>query len=75
MSCPIEDLESEGTSGEDFYAGKFKRAIAIANAEPYRATTHNKGIMNGVDALIIATGNDFRAVEAACHTYTKIWPI
>ncbi len=70
VSCPIEDLESEGTSGEDF-ARKFKRAIAIANAEPYRATTHNKGIMNGVDALIIATGNDFRAVEAACHTYAS----
>lgn len=70
VSCPIDDLASEGTSGEDF-ARKFKRAIAIANAEPYRATTHNKGIMNGIDALIIATGNDFRAVEAACHTYAS----
>ena len=49
------------TTGEDF-ALEFKRAIDIANAEPYRATTHNKGIMNGIDALIIATGNDFRAI-------------
>ena len=70
VSCPVSDLASEGTSGEDF-ARKFKRAIDIANAEPYRATTHNKGIMNGIDALIIATGNDFRAVEAACHTYAS----
>ena len=70
VSCPVRDLASEGTSGEDF-ARKFKRAIDIANAEPYRATTHNKGIMNGIDALIIATGNDFRAVEAACHTYAS----
>ncbi|MGB1620927.1 MAG: hydroxymethylglutaryl-CoA reductase, degradative, partial [Schleiferiaceae bacterium] len=70
VSCPVSDLASEGTTGEDF-ARKFKRAIDIANAEPYRATTHNKGIMNGIDALIIATGNDFRAVEAACHTYAS----
>ena len=70
VSCPVRDLASEGTTGEDF-ARKFKRAIDIANAEPYRATTHNKGIMNGIDALIIATGNDFRAVEAACHTYAS----
>jgi hydroxymethylglutaryl-CoA reductase len=70
VSCPVEDLSSEGISGEDF-ARKFKRAIDIANAEPYRATTHNKGIMNGIDAVIIATGNDFRAVEAACHTHAS----
>lgn len=70
VSCKIEELASEGVSGEDF-ARKFKRAIDIANAEPYRATTHNKGIMNGIDAVIIATGNDFRAVEAACHTHAS----
>ena len=68
VSCPVEELASEGVSAEEF-ARKFKQAIAIANAEPYRATTHNKGIMNGIDAVIIATGNDFRAVEAACHTH------
>ena len=70
VSCPIAQLESEGISAAEF-ARKFKRAIDIANVEPYRATTHNKGIMNGIDAVIIATGNDFRAVEAACHTYAS----
>lgn len=70
VSCPVEQLESEGVSAEEF-ARKFKRAIDIANVEPYRATTHNKGIMNGIDAVIIATGNDFRAVEAACHTHAS----
>ena len=70
VSCPAEELASEGVSATEF-ARKFKRAIAIANAEPYRATTHNKGIMNGIDGVIIATGNDFRAVEAACHTHAS----
>ena len=70
VSCPVEELASEGISATEF-ARKFKRAIAIANAEPYRATTHNKGIMNGIDGVIIATGNDFRAVEAACHTHAS----
>jgi hydroxymethylglutaryl-CoA reductase len=68
VSCPIEELASEGVSATEF-ARKFQRAIAIANAEPYRATTHNKGIMNGIDAVVIATGNDFRAVEAGIHAY------
>ena len=68
VSCPIAQLESEGISAAEF-ARKFKRAIDIANVEPYRATTHNKGIMNGIDAVILATGNDFRAVEAAVHAY------
>ena len=43
----------------------------IANVEPYRAVTNNKGIMNGIDALIIATGNDFRAIEAGVHAYAS----
>mgnify|MGYP000418634624 CR=1 FL=1 len=71
VSCPIEDLDDgSGISPEEF-ASKFARAVHIAEVEPYRATTHNKGIMNGIDAVIIATGNDFRAVEAACHTYAS----
>lgn len=53
------------------YAKKFVRAIEIARVEPYRAVTHNKGIMNGVDAVVIATGNDFRAVEAGVHAYAS----
>ena len=69
VSCDIRDLnEDQGVEPEEF-AQKFERAVRIAEIEPYRATTHNKGIMNGVDAVVIATGNDFRATEAACHTY------
>ena len=41
----------------------------LLSADPYRAATHNKGIMNGVDAVVIATGNDWRAVEAGAHAY------
>ncbi|MBQ0153047.1 MAG: hydroxymethylglutaryl-CoA reductase, degradative [Chryseobacterium sp.] len=69
VSCKIEDLKDDsGISNEEF-ARKFKQAITIAEIEPYRATTHNKGIMNGVDAVVIATGNDFRATEACAHAY------
>lgn len=66
VSCPVEDLYAE--NARDF-AEKFVRAVQIAQVEPYRAVTHNKGIMNGVDAVVIATGNDFRAVEAGVHAY------
>ncbi len=45
------------------------RADQVAHADPYRAATHNKGIMNGIDALAIATGNDWRAIEAGAHAY------
>ena len=69
VSCPIEDLtEDSGISPEEF-ASKFKQAVTIAEIEPYRATTHNKGIMNGIDAVVIATGNDFRATAACAHAY------
>lgn len=69
VSCKIEDIkEDSGISNEEF-AWKFKQAVTIAEIEPYRATTHNKGIMNGVDAVVIATGNDFRATEACAHAY------
>ncbi len=70
VSAPISSLAEEGMTGEEF-ASKFCRAVRIATIEPYRATTHNKGIMNGIDSVIIATGNDFRAVEACAHTYTS----
>ena len=68
VSCPVDDLQTANLSGEA-YARKFVQAIQIAEVEPYRAVTHNKGIMNGVDAVVIATGNDFRAVEANAHAY------
>jgi hydroxymethylglutaryl-CoA reductase len=66
VSCPIDRLYKENT--EDF-AQKFKQAVEIANVEPHRAVTHNKGIMNGIDAVVIATGNDFRAIESGAHAY------
>ena len=70
VSCKVEDLADGNVSSEEFVE-KFTRAVRIAEVEPYRATTHNKGIMNGVDAVVIATGNDFRAVEACAHTYAS----
>ncbi|MGA0373943.1 MAG: hydroxymethylglutaryl-CoA reductase, degradative [Flavobacteriaceae bacterium] len=69
VRCPILDLkDSVEMSGMEF-AQKFIQALEIAKKEPYRAVTHNKGIMNGIDAVVIATGNDFRAVEAGVHAY------
>ncbi|MFW9975701.1 MAG: hydroxymethylglutaryl-CoA reductase, degradative [Candidatus Thorarchaeota archaeon] len=47
-------------------------AWAFAEADPYRCATHNKGIMNGIDAVVIATGNDFRAIEAGAHSYAAL---
>ena len=70
VSCEIESLAEGNVTSEEFIE-KFTRAVRIAEVEPYRATTHNKGIMNGVDAVVIATGNDFRAVEACAHTYAS----
>ncbi|ARN78182.1 hydroxymethylglutaryl-CoA reductase, degradative [Nonlabens spongiae] len=69
VSCTFEELGIiNGVYGTNF-ARKFVRAVKIATEEPYRAVTHNKGIMNGIDAVVIATGNDFRAVEAGVHAY------
>ena len=68
VNCHVDELATAEMTGLEF-AQKFERAIHVATIEPYRATTHNKGIMNGIDAVVIATGNDFRAIEAAAHTY------
>jgi hydroxymethylglutaryl-CoA reductase len=65
---PIQNLEVKGFSGDQVRDGIIL-ANDLARVDPYRATTHNKGIMNGVDAVAIATGNDFRAIEAAAHAY------
>jgi len=70
VSCPVANLPKLDGSAKK-YAQKFIRAIRIAEIEPYRAVTHNKGIMNGVDAVVLATGNDFRAVEADVHAYAS----
>lgn len=66
VSCNIENFFEDNS---EYYARKFIEAIEIANVEPYRAVTHNKGIMNGIDAVVLATGNDFRAVAAGAHAY------
>ena len=71
VQCHINEL-TEGTNmSPKEFALKFEQAIHVANIEPYRATTHNKGIFNGIDAVVIATGNDFRAIEACGHTYAS----
>ena len=69
VSCTVDDLTLDGHFTGNEFAEKFIQAVEIASVEPYRAVTHNKGIMNGVDAVVIATGNDFRAVEAGVHAY------
>lgn len=70
VSCPVEELEGAcATMGATAFAERFRQAVRIAEVDPYRATTHNKGIFNGIDAVVLATGNDFRAVESCGHTY------
>ncbi len=69
VSCPVEDLKSKEIDNPQLFAEKFVQAVKIAEIEPYRAVTHNKGIMNGVDAVVLATGNDFRAIEAGVHAF------
>jgi hydroxymethylglutaryl-CoA reductase len=72
VSCPIEMLgapDQKGIAAE--LADKFALAVKIAQIDPYRAATHNKGIFNGIDSVVIATGNDFRAVEAAGHCFAS----
>ncbi|MDO5970821.1 hydroxymethylglutaryl-CoA reductase, degradative [Flavivirga aquimarina] len=69
VSCKVEDLSENDTVSGDAFANKFIQAVNIAEVEPYRAVTHNKGVMNGIDAVVLATGNDFRAVEAGVHAY------
>ncbi len=68
VSCKVADL---GGDDPEKFARKFEQAVKIAAIEPYRAVTHNKGIMNGIDAVVLATGNDFRAIEAGAHAYAS----
>jgi hydroxymethylglutaryl-CoA reductase len=70
VECPIAELKVPGDTSEPRHlAEKFKLAIDIATIDTYRAVTHNKGIFNGIDAVVLATGNDFRAIEACGHAY------
>lgn len=70
VAAPISSFKiiTDGMDASTF-AARFKLAVDVAKSDTYRAVTHNKGIMNGVDSVVIATGNDFRAVEAAAHAY------
>lgn len=69
-ACEINELqEIAGDITATEFAGKFQQAVKVAQMDVHRATTHNKGIFNGIDAVVIATGNDFRAVEAAGHAW------
>jgi len=70
VSCPVSQLGKTQEEADQFVR-KFSQAIKIAEIEPYRAVTHNKGIMNGIDAVVLATGNDFRAVEAGIHAFAS----
>lgn len=70
VECDIEELGNfDGGIDAELFAKKFKTAVNIAQNDVHRATTHNKGIFNGIDSVVLATGNDFRAVEACGHTY------
>ncbi len=71
VSCPVSELNEDKNITSSEFAEKFLTAVKIAEVEPYRAVTHNKGIMNGIDAVVLATGNDFRAVEAGIHAFAS----
>ena len=71
VSCNIEELKDRSIINPMVFAENFVRAVNIAQVDKYRAVTHNKGIMNGIDAVVIATGNDFRAVESGAHAYAS----
>lgn len=68
MTIPVSALATRSNTGEEV-RDAIIAAAALAVVDPYRATTHNKGVMNGVDAVAIATGNDWRALESAAHAY------
>jgi hydroxymethylglutaryl-CoA reductase len=72
VECDVKefDIIDEDLTGGQF-AWKFEKAVNIAQVDVHRATTHNKGIFNGIDAVALATGNDFRAIEACGHTYAS----
>lgn len=71
VECPVEAFQDfdQSLNGVQF-AEKFKKAVQIGDHSVSRAVTNNKGIMNGIDAVAIATGNDFRALEAAAHAFS-----
>jgi len=71
VCCEVDLLSDSSIINPLDFANKFVRAVKIAEIDKYRAVTHNKGIMNGIDSVVIATGNDFRAIESAAHAYAS----
>ena len=71
IRCKIDQLKNSDIDNPKKFAQKFIDAIEIANKDVGRAVTHNKGVMNGIDSVVIATGNDFRAVEACAHAFAS----
>ncbi len=71
VRCPIAQMVEGTDMSPQAFAERFTTAVRIAETQPYRAVTHNKGIMNGIDSVILATGNDFRAIEASAHAYAS----
>ena len=71
VSCKVEELEKNNKLKNTKFVESFINAVKISKVDPFRAVTHNKGIMNGIDSVVIATGNDFRSVEAGIHAYAS----
>src|SRR4029453_1480170 len=70
VSVAPETLKTEDYDGDRVVRG-IVEACALAIVDPYRAATHNKGIMNGIDPIVVATGNDWRAIEAGAHVWAS----
>jgi hydroxymethylglutaryl-CoA reductase len=72
VECPVSELLDGKTEAEcEAFAHRFEQAVRISQLDVSRAVTHNKGIFNGIDALAVATGNDFRAIEACGHAFAS----
>jgi len=72
VECPVEKLDRWNKElSYNAFATKFKQSVDIANLDISRAVTHNKGIFNGIDAVLLATGNDWRATSASVHAYAS----
>ncbi len=71
VNCKVEDLKENDELNDENFVENFINAVKISKVDTFRAVTHNKGIMNGIDSVVIATGNDFRSVEAGVHAYAS----
>ncbi len=71
VNCRVKDLEKNNEFNDTNFVENFISAVKISKVDTFRAVTHNKGIMNGIDSVVIATGNDFRSIEAGIHAYAS----